>query len=166
MQIRVLSSQKPMFLSMATIDEFSKLRAGQAAPVYILDAYDQSVIIPKELGPILSRPEYAHTMLYFNKRSKLAPKGDTIPGTFKFAVVSSKTKDTFECWFDSITKIFDKIHILYEGYPFDLSGQMADQFTSILDMGHRELIVYLISNSTYSRVRVERLNKWLKQLDS
>jgi hypothetical protein len=150
---------------MGTIARFKELHAGQSVPVYSLNGFDFNVIIPREFGPLLSNPDFSNSMLYFVKRSKLSVGTDHIPGVFKFEGSFSSSGFSFFCEYNYLTKLFDLIRLSYDGYFFSTSGQNFQEFLGLITKTSKEMVQYLFNLDDQSRVKHDRLARWLKSFE-
>lgn len=156
-----------VFISMAQIARFSKLIAGQLAPVYKDEKFFGNALVPKELDVFISDPMFGDTLLWWVTNMGSVPYQEHGGEKYQFTLVSDYGI-ALECRYDQNLKQFVKLHAKYDFFDFDLSGRKStiEDVVSFLNMSLLDFLKFVKDNLKLNKALLENVNAYIERIES
>jgi hypothetical protein len=151
------------FVSMSKIGKFLEVSAGQQSDTFANKKKVGSVLIPAELGPIISDPKFAQAPIWHVESSGSVSHQERSGGEFEFHVV---TEDLFSyiCRYDPATKKTTKVIAHYDDYNFSLPAMDASTLTSLLNLSDLDTFKFIKDHAILNHASMEIVDHYISTL--
>jgi hypothetical protein len=154
----------PTFLSMAQVARFKDCTPGQSHTISDNGKVTGSIIIPKDLSPILSEPSFAANMLWYIEHIGSVSHTDFAGGLFELRSLSSdKSGFMFRTRYDPWTShSLSSTVAEYDDLSFPITQLTIPELTDLLlNKSTLETMRWLLSNTTLQNSLKERLKSYI-----